>query len=66
MQLISLLGSLGEAANAMLTTPFTAWHGLVRESPFYGPLWQGALVSLVWAAVCLAVARRVLLNRDVA
>jgi ABC-2 type transport system permease protein len=65
MQLVSLLGSLGDAANVLLTTPFAAWHGLVREHPFYGPLWLGALVSLVWAAGCTAVARRVLLARDV-
>jgi ABC-2 type transport system permease protein len=65
MQLLSLLGALGSASNALLTTPFAAWHGLVREHPFYGPLWQGALVSLVWAAGCLLVARRVVLTRDV-
>jgi ABC-2 type transport system permease protein len=65
MQLLSLLGSLGGAANVLLTTPFAAWHGLLREHAFYGPLWQGALVSLVWAVVCVAVARRVLLKRDV-
>ncbi len=65
MQLLSLLGGLGSATNALLTTPFASWHGLVREHPFYGPLWQGALVSLVWAVVCLAVARRVLLTRDI-
>jgi ABC-2 type transport system permease protein len=66
MQLVSLLGGLGKAANALLTTPFTAWHGLVREHPFYGPLWQGALVCLVWTVACLVAARRVLLRRDVA
>jgi ABC-2 type transport system permease protein len=65
MQLLSLLGSLGGAANVLLTTPFAAWHGLLREHAFYGPLWQGALVSLVWAVVCVAVARHVLLKRDV-
>jgi ABC-2 type transport system permease protein len=65
MQLLGLLGGLGSATDALLTTPFAAWRGLVREHPYYGPLWQGALVSLVWAAVCLAVARRVLLTRDV-
>jgi ABC-2 type transport system permease protein len=65
MQLLSLLGSLGAATNVLLTTPFAAWHGLVREHPFYGPLWQGALVSLVWTVGCLLVARRVLLSRDV-
>jgi ABC-2 type transport system permease protein len=65
MQLVSLLGALGSASNALLTTPFAAWHGLIREHAFYGPLWQGALVSLVWFLGCLLVARRVLLTRDV-
>lgn len=65
MQLLALLGALGSAANALLTTPFAAWHGLVRGDPFYGPLWQGALVSLVWVVGCLLPARRLLLTRDV-
>ena len=65
MQLLSLLGGLGTAANALLTTPFAAWHGLVRDDRYYGPLWQGALVSLVWTVACLVPARRVLLRRDV-
>jgi ABC-2 type transport system permease protein len=66
MQLLSLLGGLGRSTNALLTTPFLAWRGLVRSDPYYGPLWQGALVSLVWCVVCLVVARAVLLRRDVA
>ena len=65
MQLLSLVGSFGRATNLLLTTPFTAWRGLVRETPFYGPLWQGALVSLVWAVPCAYAARRVLLKRDI-
>jgi ABC-2 type transport system permease protein len=65
MQLLALLGGLGSATGVLLTTPFASWHGLVREDPYYGPLWQGALVSLVWAVGCLAAARQVLLRRDV-
>lgn len=65
MQLLSLLGSLGTGANALLTTPFLAWRGLVREDAYYGPLWQGALVSLAWSVACLVPARLVLLHRDV-
>jgi ABC-2 type transport system permease protein len=65
MQLIALLGALGSGTNALLTTPFAAWHGLVRDGPFYGPLWQGALVSLAWAVACLVPARRLLLTRDI-
>lgn len=65
MQLVALLGALGSGANVLLTTPFAAWHGLVRDGPYYGPLWQGALVSLVWAVGCLLPARRLLLTRDI-
>jgi ABC-2 type transport system permease protein len=65
MQLLSLLGALGRGANALLTTPFASWHGLMRDDPFYGPLWQGVLVSLVWTVACLVPARVVLLRRDV-
>lgn len=65
MQLLSLLGALGSSANALLTTPFLAWRGLVRTDAYYGPLWQGALVSLVWTVACLVPARLVLLRRDV-
>jgi ABC-2 type transport system permease protein len=65
MQLLALLGALGTAANGLLTTPFAAWHGLVRDDPHYGPLWQGALVSLVWVVACLVPARRMMLSRDI-
>jgi ABC-2 type transport system permease protein len=65
MQLLGLLGGLGRGAGVLLTTPFAAWHGLVRAAPFYGPIWQGLLVSLVWSATCLLLARHVLLNRDI-
>lgn len=65
MQLLSLLGALGRGANALLTTPFASWHGLVRDDPFYGPIWQGVLVSLVWTVACFVPARIVLLRRDV-
>jgi ABC-2 type transport system permease protein len=65
MQLLGLVGALGRGTDLLLTTPFLAWHGLVRTHPYYGPLWQGALVSLVWAVLCLVAARRVLLARDI-
>lgn len=64
MQLLALLGGLGQATNALLTTPFGAWHGLVREGAQWDGLWQGALVSLVWVVACLVPARVVLLRRE--
>ncbi len=64
LQLLALLGPLGRLSNALLTAPFTAWHGLVRADPYYGPLWQGLLVSVAWGLPCLVLARRTLLRRD--
>jgi ABC-2 type transport system permease protein len=64
LQLLSLLGPVGRVSNAFLTAPFFAWHGLVRSDPYYGPLWQGLLVSLAWGVPCAVVARLVLLRRD--
>jgi ABC-2 type transport system permease protein len=66
MQLLALLGALGSGANALLTTPFAAWHGLVRDEPFFGPLWQGAVISLIWFVACLVPARMCFLRRDIA
>ena len=65
MQLVALLGALGTGVNVLMTTPFSAWHGLVREQPHYGSLWQGALVSAGWVVVFLLPARWLLLRRDV-
>ena len=65
MQLLTLLGGLGLASNALLTTPFASWHGLLQTAPVYGPLWQGSLVSLAWAVPCAVLARRALLRRDI-
>lgn len=65
MQLLALVGGLGTATAVLLSTPFEAWHGFVREHPFYGPLWQGLLVCAVWTVACLVPAFRVLTRRDV-
>jgi ABC-2 type transport system permease protein len=66
MQLLSLLAGVGGLTGALLTTPFGSWHGLLRTDPYYGPVWQGALVSAVWAVACLLPARHLLLRRDLA
>lgn len=64
MQLLSLTGGWGRAANLLLTAPFSAWRGLARDDAYYGPLWQGAIVSLDWAVPCAVAARIAFLRRD--
>ena len=65
MQLLALLSLPPGVQDALLTTPFSAWHGLWVEHPFYGPAWRGLLTSGVWSAVCLATAWAVFRRRQV-
>ena len=66
MQLLSFVPGLGLVARALLPAPLGAWHGLVRDDRYYGPLVEGALVSTLWVVVCLGVAHRSFSRRDVA
>jgi ABC-2 type transport system permease protein len=65
LQLVGSLGGLDLVRRGLLTTPFEAWHGLLTEHRFYGPLVTGLVVSAVWAVVCLALAHRSLRRRDI-
>jgi len=65
MGLASSLGGTGWLRRALLSTPLEAWHGLFTATPFAGPLVQGAVVSLLWTAACLAAAHRSLCRRDI-
>jgi ABC-2 type transport system permease protein len=65
LQLVGSLGGLDLVRRGLLTTGFEAWHGLLAEHRFYGPLVTGAVVAAVWAAVCLALAHHSLRRRDI-
>lgn len=65
MQLVGSLGGIEAVRPYLLTTPFEAWHGLLAEPRFTGPLLDGLLTSAVWSAVCLVAAFLVLRNRDI-
>jgi ABC-2 type transport system permease protein len=49
----------------LITSSFGAWHGLLTEAHYYRPLVYGTVVSGVYFAVCVAVAWRILLRRDI-
>ncbi len=65
MQLYAFLNGTDTIRHLLLTTPFDAWHGLLAANPYYGPLSQGALVSLAYITICLGVAYTVLRRRDI-
>lgn len=65
MELVGSIGGLNQARRLLLTTPLAAWHGLLTQHPFYGPITTGAAVSAGWTVLCLAVAYYFLRRRDI-
>jgi ABC-2 type transport system permease protein len=65
MQLAGAVGGLDPGRQALLTTPFDAWHGLLAAPRFTGPLTQGLVVCAVWSLLTLAAAYVVLRRRDI-
>lgn len=49
----------------LITSSFGAWHGLLTETHYYRPLVYGTIVSSVYFAACVFLARRTLLKRDI-
>ncbi len=65
MQLVGSLGGVDLLRRVLLATPFEAWHGLLSEPRFAGPLYEGLAVSGGWLIVCLGAAYLVLQRRDI-
>ena len=65
MQLVGSLGGIEAIRPYLLTTPFEAWHGLLAEPRFTGPLVDGVLTSAVWSLAALAAAYVLLRRRDI-
>ena len=65
MQLVGALGGIEPLRPFLLSTAFDAWHGLLAEPRFTGPLVEALLVSGGWAALSLAAAYVLLRRRDI-
>jgi ABC-2 type transport system permease protein len=65
MQLVGALGGIELLRPYLLTTAFEAWHGLLAEPRFTGPLVEALLVSGGWTALSLATAYILLRRRDI-
>jgi len=66
MQLYSFVDGPEVIRQALITSAFGAWHGLLADPPYYGPLVRGSMVSVAYFVVCVVIAHRVLLQRDIA
>jgi ABC-2 type transport system permease protein len=65
MQLLALVNGPALLREALLTTPYDAWHGLLSESRYFQPLARGSLVSAVYLVGCLAAGFLLLRRRDI-
>jgi ABC-2 type transport system permease protein len=63
-QLLDLIGKGVIVHQLLIGSAFDGWHGLFTTHPFFGPLFAGSAVSLVWIAVSLTVSWRLLRRRD--
>jgi ABC-2 type transport system permease protein len=65
MQLVGALGGVESVRPFLLTTPFEAWHGLLADPRFTGPLSQGLLTSAAWCVLSLGAAFLIHRRRDI-
>lgn len=65
MTVVALVDGIGPLRYLLLTTGFSAWHGLWLPTLSFAAVEQQSLVALGWALVCLPLARRSLVRRDV-
>lgn len=65
LQLAAFVDGPEPVRRLLITTSFNAWHGVLADPGFYGPVAHGAIVSSVYLVVCLALAYRILQRRDI-
>ena len=66
MQLCALIDGPEVFRRLLITSAFGAWHGLLAEPAYYGPLVDGMIVSGAYFVVALSIAYRALQRRDIA
>ena len=65
MQLLALIDGPELPRRLLITSAFGAWHGLLADPRFYGPLFDAMLVSAGYAAAALFLAYRTLRRREI-
>ena len=64
MQLVAFIDGPEIIRQLLITTAFGAWHGLLSQPRYYRPLLYGTIVSAAYLITCLALAYRLLQQRD--
>jgi ABC-2 type transport system permease protein len=66
MQLIAFVDGPELMHVMLITSAFGSWHGLLVQPAYYGPMVHGFIVSAAYFVLCLGIACRILLKREVA
>jgi ABC-2 type transport system permease protein len=64
-QIVTLVNMPQWGQQALLSTPFMAWHGFWGAPAFAGPFLWGLLTCAAWFAACLAAAWFIFRNRTI-
>jgi ABC-2 type transport system permease protein len=65
MQLLALIDGPELPRRLLITSAFGAWHGLLADPPFLGPLFDAMLVSAGYGVIALIVAHRTFRRREI-
>ena len=65
MQLYAMVDGPEAIRRSLITSGFGAWHGLLAQPAYYGPIAHGALAGGLYLVICLAIAYRLLRHRDI-
>ena len=65
MQLLAFIDGPEILRRLLITSAFGAWHGLLAEPRYYGPVIHGTAVSGAYFVICLTMAYRMLRQRDI-
>ena len=66
MQLIAFVDGPALMHGLLISSAFGSWHGLLTEPAYHGPMISGFIVSGAYVVVCLGIAYRLLLRREIA
>jgi ABC-2 type transport system permease protein len=64
-QVVTLINLPAVAQQALLSTPFLAWHGFWAQPAFYGPFRDALVTCAAWFAICTTVAWLVFRRRTI-